>query len=440
MFYDRKIRYLDYCENGERIRGSGFVKTEIRDTDFKMELSVKGLQRGGISLGDVILRGMDKEVILGQIRIQDGCGEFRHKCRSEDGNKVSGLKYEEITGIRIPLGGNREVSCIWQERERASAMGSRSMMAAEKVVMDGGRAQKEDKGEEGRKKTLNREDGNKEKPLNGEDSSIGKRSLNEGTSSIGKKALNEGDNSIGKRSLNEGDNSIRKKNLSEEDSSIGEKALNEEGGSIGKKALNEEDEGSEEMIMEEEGEFIGINALNEEDRSRKNVLDEADNVSRKRALKEEEKGRETIIMSEEEKDRAGKEVSRREQDDDGRRTTVPLKEDKWLQLCTIYPHVRPFRDERDYLSLGPADFVLFSEESYRAVNNSFLLHGFYNYRHLILARVEKRGEIQYYIGVPGNYFDREKQVAVMFGFESFECAEEPAQTGDFGYYMMKVQL
>ena len=117
-----------------------------------------------------------------------------------------------------------------------------------------------------------------------------------------------------------------------------------------------------------------------------------------------------------------------------------LMDELWLQLWEIYPHIRPFQDEREYLSIGPSDFVLFPEDSYRAVNNSFLLHGYYNYRHLILGRVEQRGEYCYYIGVPGNFYEREKQVAVMFGFESFECAVEPAQAGDFGYYMMRTRI
>lgn len=136
----------------------------------------------------------------------------------------------------------------------------------------------------------------------------------------------------------------------------------------------------------------------------------------------------------------GQEVSRAGNISKKNGRTVKLLEEKWLQLSQIYPHIRPFRDERDYLSIGPSDFVIFSEESYRAVNNSFLLHGYYNYHHLILTRMERRGEILYYAGVPGNYYDREKQVAVMFGFESFECAEEPAQQGDFGYYMMRVKV
>ena len=123
-----------------------------------------------------------------------------------------------------------------------------------------------------------------------------------------------------------------------------------------------------------------------------------------------------------------------------RRKAVRLMEDKWQQISAIYPHVHPFRDEREYLSISPADFVMLTSKAYRAANNSFLLHGYYNYDHLILAKIEKRGEVVYYIGVPGSYYEREKQVAIMFGFESFECGTEPAQAGDFGYYMMRTEL
>ena len=124
----------------------------------------------------------------------------------------------------------------------------------------------------------------------------------------------------------------------------------------------------------------------------------------------------------------------------GEEGAVRLMEDKWQQLYAIYPHIHPFGDDREYIAIGPADFVVFNSASYKAANNSFLLHGYYNYRHLILARTERKGELRYYIGVPGNFYEREKQVAVMFGFESFECAEEPAQAGDFGYYMMRAEL
>ena len=117
-----------------------------------------------------------------------------------------------------------------------------------------------------------------------------------------------------------------------------------------------------------------------------------------------------------------------------------IKEDKWEQLWAIYPHKCPFSDDREYLAVGPGDFVVLSERNYKLVNNSFLLHGYYNHHHLILTRIRERNKMCYYIGVPGNFFEREKRTAIMFGFKSFECAIEPAQEGDFGYYMMPVEL
>lgn len=120
--------------------------------------------------------------------------------------------------------------------------------------------------------------------------------------------------------------------------------------------------------------------------------------------------------------------------------TLHMKDTKWEQLSSIYPHIHPFRDAREFLSVGPEDFVALREHCYQMTHNSFLLHGYYNYRHLLLLRQETAGQAKYYIGVPGNFYEREKQVARMFGFESFEGAREPAWEGDFGYYLISVEL
>lgn len=117
-----------------------------------------------------------------------------------------------------------------------------------------------------------------------------------------------------------------------------------------------------------------------------------------------------------------------------------LASNKWQQLWAMYPHTRPFEDRREYLKLRPEDLVVLSSECYPLVSNSFLLHGFYNYQHLILTKELVRGQEQYYIGAPGNFYTKEKQVAILFGFESFEGKTEPAQNGDFGYYMIPVEI
>lgn len=118
----------------------------------------------------------------------------------------------------------------------------------------------------------------------------------------------------------------------------------------------------------------------------------------------------------------------------------PPSADKWQQLLAIYPHIRPFEDMREYLLLKPQDLVVLPKKYFELSGNSFLLHGYYNYEHLILTKEKRRGEECFYIGVPGNFYYKEKQVAILFGFESFEGKTEPAGNGDFGYYMIPVEI
>lgn len=56
-------------------------------------------------------------------------------------------------------------------------------------------------------------------------------------------------------------------------------------------------------------------------------------------------------------------------------------------------------------------------------NNSFLLHGFFNYQYLVIGRT---GEGRWFIGVPGIYQRQERVMAAIFGFPEFieMCTEE----------------
>lgn len=125
---------------------------------------------------------------------------------------------------------------------------------------------------------------------------------------------------------------------------------------------------------------------------------------------------------------------------EGAEETMGMAADKWQQLWNLYPHMKPFEDGREYLVVKPQDFVILQNKYYTLSANSFLLHGYYNYEHLILCRETKRESECFYIGVPGNFYEKEKRVAVLFGFESFEGKREPAGNGDFGYYMVKVEI
>ena len=118
-------------------------------------------------------------------------------------------------------------------------------------------------------------------------------------------------------------------------------------------------------------------------------------------------------------------------------TQQEVREDKWEQIMNTYEVLHPYGDDRTYIKLEPKDFVIMQAKYQNLVNNSFLLHGFYNYRYLILG---KEKETEYYLGVPGVFYEREKMVALMFGFEAFECEGGIARPGGFGYYLRRVEL
>lgn len=124
------------------------------------------------------------------------------------------------------------------------------------------------------------------------------------------------------------------------------------------------------------------------------------------------------------------------------REDIILLPDKWEQLKKQYEILHPFGDEREFISIRPADFVIMTQQYQKLVHNSFLLHGYFNYRHLILGRdmlLEGNDDSCFYLGVPGVFYEREKMVAIMFGFEGFET-EGKVEDGKFGYYMRKVEI
>ena len=66
-------------------------------------------------------------------------------------------------------------------------------------------------------------------------------------------------------------------------------------------------------------------------------------------------------------------------------------------------------------------------------NNSFLLHGFFNYRYLVVGKME---EGTWFIGVPGIYQAQERVMATIFGFPEF--MPEPVEN-QFGYWYRIVE-
>lgn len=110
----------------------------------------------------------------------------------------------------------------------------------------------------------------------------------------------------------------------------------------------------------------------------------------------------------------------------------------WESLTRAFARIHPFeQSDAVFLQISPEEIKYLKPEFQILANNSFLLHGYYNYHYLILGR----GERSYLLGVPGIYHEREQMMASMFGFQRFwPVKAEKATTGCFGYYMCQVGL
>ena len=117
----------------------------------------------------------------------------------------------------------------------------------------------------------------------------------------------------------------------------------------------------------------------------------------------------------------------------------------WEGFRKRYPKIQAFDSANgcEILTIKPQDIGLLPRENWNYGNNSFLMHGYYNYRYLILARIgdETKGRTRYILGVPGNYYSNEKYMASMFGFPHFVLSKkQPSQDGRFGYWYADVRM
>ena len=96
-----------------------------------------------------------------------------------------------------------------------------------------------------------------------------------------------------------------------------------------------------------------------------------------------------------------------------------------------------------YEKIQRQDLSRLPRREWRIANNSFLLHGFYNYHHLLY--IEDDGEVL--IGVPGIFHEKEQEAAKAFGFPEFRrltndeiILEENEKNTyeDFGYWCRQI--
>lgn len=118
-------------------------------------------------------------------------------------------------------------------------------------------------------------------------------------------------------------------------------------------------------------------------------------------------------------------------------TAVTVEQDLWEELYSNKEKVLLFAEDDIYdcIEIEPADIDRLPNVNWGLRNNSFLNHGYYSFRHLIVGRQHRQDGYEYIIGVPGIYTRRDKSMASMYGFEHFKFSMRSDITlSQFGYW------
>ena len=443
--YHRLISYIYAYEGGIKGKNTGFAKLETRGTSCRIQVSVRRVFAGGSPIGVYLLAGQE-EIRIGTLFVRGGNGEFRAvvNCENIEG---SGCNMEECCGLTLHETDSawRAYTTIWEDAVAHAAEVELADVTAEKV-----REQEAEKEEATRKLAEN---------VSGEvnSASVGKEKLDEASELTRSGEMESQDTSTETEkkeavNINETDFGISQPQPEKlEDSNleifedtetmeavpdISETSDHQEA-EVVQEAQTETpqesfQESTQEVQMETPKESFQESYQEAQTEAWRKDSQESTREVRKEALPDSPPDHQEAFQP-------GSQNQKQPQPDSSKESP---KEDPaetlWDRLRVTYPKVTAFEcaDGCEILVIKPQDIGLLPRENWVYGNNSFLLHGYYNYRYLILARLGKPGERgRYILGVPGHYGNNEKYMAAMFGFDRFvRSTRQPPRDSRFGYW------
>ena len=459
--YHRLISYIYAYEGGIKGKNTGFAKLETRGTSCRIQVSVRRVFAGGSPIGVYLLAGQE-EIRIGTLFVRGGNGEFRAvvNCENIEG---SGCNMEECCGLTLHETDSawRAYTTIWEDAVAHAAEVELADVTAEKV-----REQEAEKEEATRKQTEN---------VSGEvnSASVGKEKLDEASELTRSGEMESQDTSTETEkkeavNINETDFGISQPQPEKlEDSNleifedtetmeavpdISETSDHQEA-EIVQEAQTETpqesfQESNQEAQTETPQESFQESTQEVQTETPKESFQESYQEAQTEARRKDSQESTREVQKEMPPDSPPDHQEAFQSDSQNQKQPQPdsskefSKEDPaeslWNRLRAAYPKVTAFEcaDGCEILVIKPQDIGLLPRENWVYGNNSFLLHGYYNYRYLILARLGKPGERgRYILGVPGHYGNNEKYMAAMFGFDRFvRSTRQPPRDSRFGYW------
>ena len=410
IFFQKKIIYLDYVERENKIKNGGVIKWEARGEESRVQIHIRGLYPTDSCRGELMLLSEGEGYPADTIYLQYGTAEYAGIWHNEN-LAGTGIPYEGCDGIIIKLSETRFLRGIWRNREKQKAEAPETAPQNEPEPAMLASAQ------------------TAEEPM------AVVRTM--GPVSAAQTVLDAYDDTMLEPQPMPGNEEMRQDEPGVEVQPMPEaEEMQQDAAPAGEiqpdlpphepatevpqpmpetEEPRQDEPGAEELQPGEPKE--------EEPQLRHEPQQAIPPAEEEVQSHEEESAFEAPFLRSQRKMQAGQ-----------------ISPNKWEQLNRIYPKIQPFGDVREYLSIAPCDFVILSEHYQEMVQNSFLLHGYYNYGHLILTKIKEGIDDNYYLGVPGVYYEREKQAALLFGFEGFEGDGDAVQDGSFGYYMKRVEI
>lgn len=381
IFFQKKIIYLDYVERENKIKNGGVIKWEARGEESRVQIHIRGLYPTDSCRGELMLLSEGEGHPADTIYLQYGTAEYAGIWHNEN-LAGTGIPYEGCDGIIIKLSETRFLRGIWRNREKQKAEAPKTARQNESEPAVLAAAQ-----------TV----------LDAYDDTV-----LEPQPMPGNEEMRQDEPGVEVQPMPEAEE------LRQDAAPAGE---------IQPDLPPHEPATEVPQPMPETEEPQQVEPEAEEQPEPQEPQQAIPSAEEEAQSHEEESASEAPFLRSQRKMQAGQ-----------------ISPNKWEQLNRIYPKIQPFGDVREYLSIAPCDFVILSEHYQEMVQNSFLLHGYYNYGHLILTKIKEGIDDNYYLGVPGVYYEREKQAALLFGFEGFEGDGDAVQDGSFGYYMKRVEI
>ncbi|BBF44653.1 hypothetical protein lbkm_3379 [Lachnospiraceae bacterium KM106-2] len=438
--YKRLVSYMYRYENNTKCNNIGYARIETRNGQCKITIHIKTMHHSNLPIHVYMylwIRGKMICISLGEIQIRNGVGDFKSITNSGD-LMESGFRLDEMSGILVYVSDTTFFGTEWDDQS-INCTGLRIVK------------RKEDLGDD-KYETFEKAEGQKEEDalMQFDDVVLGAAEIEATEEKEEEPVVEEQEvqtemQQKEEESTETEEEQIDKLDLEAEKSF--EEVIQETESDADVKACEEEEniDQNENNTSQEEIHKVEIDPIKsyefltgfkrcetdqEEEEIKVQIQQLQEQILHLQSIIDEYHDKQLEAETEEENTIAAESLNQED---------CPVV----TRIFEHYPKLEPFNDElvEKCVKIEPQDIGIFPMENWILANNSFLLHGYYSYRHLIFAKLNDDNKVHYILGVPGVNHTREKNMAEMFGFKKFQKIKDADhQDGEFGYWCLDINF